>query len=758
MLVGARGVVHTPQFNGKQEEGVARSTPSNLRCPRNGQADEPSGSASVTKATGRLEQATGKATEVVSASPDTGQQGDLPQGRLYDPSTVGEGGEGVYLLVFLMKKSFAVRARVFAPALSLVGLVGMGVCAQTQGESVISHTLITATRMPQDPTLMPMGVSVISEQDIRASGVSNVSDAIRWLGGVATRIDTTGGRNPTLDLRGFGETAGSNLVILVDGVRQNEGDTGGASISWIPIESIQRIEIVRGAGAVEHGEGTTAGMINIVTKRGENEPNQSFYMGAGSQNTQEVRASIGTVSNQWRHQLFGAAYNSNNHRNNFKTQERNALARANWSDGDTVMSFQVAGQTQRSGLPGGINVAEFQADPKQSFKLRDKGNSETINLLLSGEMSAGSWRLGLDVSKRQVKNFGDYVTDAYTSDSDTSSLRTGLKAWRATDFSGVKGRLLLGIDSENWTQVRATAGSGYASRTNVDQSSNAVYVRQELNWTPQGITTYAGARRTLSLREATGDSVGKLDAQKTTWELGAAKRLSPNAQVYARTGTSFRLATADEYSCSYLCPANTLNLLAPQTSRDHEVGIRQQAGQTDWTLRYYRNDLRNEIGLESDYFSNVNYDPTRREGVEIEAKAPVSKQLGGALQLAHRNASFREGVHAGKKVPLVSQNSLTARLTYEMSAKQQWFFLYQWVDSQKIAGDLDNTCTQDIPSFGVANVRYSQRIEAWTLSGQVSNAFDKQYYDYRSRCDVTKRSIYPQAGRAFMLSASRSFN
>ena len=75
MPVGARGVVHTPQFNGKQEVGVARSTPSNLRCPRNGQADEPLGSASVTQATGRLEQAPGKATEVVSASPDTGQQG-----------------------------------------------------------------------------------------------------------------------------------------------------------------------------------------------------------------------------------------------------------------------------------------------------------------------------------------------------------------------------------------------------------------------------------------------------------------------------------------------------------------------------------------------------------------------------------------------------------------------------------------------------------------------------------------------------------
>ncbi len=49
-FVGARGVVHTPQFNGKQEGCVARSTPPNLRCPRNGQADElVSSSVSVNK-------------------------------------------------------------------------------------------------------------------------------------------------------------------------------------------------------------------------------------------------------------------------------------------------------------------------------------------------------------------------------------------------------------------------------------------------------------------------------------------------------------------------------------------------------------------------------------------------------------------------------------------------------------------------------------------------------------------------------------
>lgn len=72
----------------------ARHTP-NLRCPRNGQADELYSSASVTQATERLEQAPGKATEVVSASPDTGQQGGgaSENAPLNRSSTVGEGGE-----------------------------------------------------------------------------------------------------------------------------------------------------------------------------------------------------------------------------------------------------------------------------------------------------------------------------------------------------------------------------------------------------------------------------------------------------------------------------------------------------------------------------------------------------------------------------------------------------------------------------------------------------------------------------------------
>ena len=96
MLVLAVWFTRRSSTGSRRVTSIDSTTP-RLRCPRNGQADELHSSASVTQATERLEQALGKATEVVSASPDTGQQGGgaLENAPLERSSTVGEGGEGM---------------------------------------------------------------------------------------------------------------------------------------------------------------------------------------------------------------------------------------------------------------------------------------------------------------------------------------------------------------------------------------------------------------------------------------------------------------------------------------------------------------------------------------------------------------------------------------------------------------------------------------------------------------------------------------
>ncbi len=658
-----------------------------------------------------------------------------------------------------MKKSTRLCARAFAPALSVLSLaVAASVQAQNLNDRVLPDTVITANRIPQDPTLLPMGVSVITAEEIRSAGVTDASDAIRWLGGVVTRIDTTGGRNPSLDIRGFGETASSNLVIMVDGVRLNEGDMGGAAISWIPVDSIERIEIVRGSGAVLHGEGATAGMINIITGRGMTESGGAISVGVGNRGVREGRVEMRTASESWKSQIYGAALNTDNHRDNFRVQERNALAKTTWSDGDKSLSAQLGVQSQASGLPGGINVAEFQSNPRQTLKPNDNGKTDTANFLLSAELPLGVWRVGADVNHRNVQSKGYYIANGYTTDSSTDTTRIGLKAWRNLPMFEATGRFVMGVDSERWSQDKKTLDPVWGnSNIHINQSSDAFYGRQELDWNRVGVKAFAGVRHTESYREAKGDSNGALDASNNSWELGLAKRVVQGAELYGRVGTSFRLPNSDEFSCTFGCPPSTLNLLRPQTSKDHELGYRQKYSEGYWTVRYYRSDLRDEIGLGADYMTNMNFDPTRREGVEFETKMKLNTFLRTGVQVAQRKSIFRGGQYEGKEVPLSPEQSLTANLMYQMSPNQQIVLLNQWVSEQKVAGDLSNTCSQAIPSFSLTNLRYSHSFDAWLFAGQVSNLFDKQYYDYRSRCNPASRSIYPQAGQTWTFTARRSF-
>ena len=134
-----------------------------------------------------------------------------------------------------------------------------------QNTPTLGEVLVLDTPLTQDVRNFSPRTTVILAEEIRQLGATSVNEAILRSIGAFSKLNLTGAQDRLIDLRGFGETSASNLVVLVDGVRQNEGDMDGNNLSWIPIEAVQAIEITRGGSSVMYGEGATGGVINILT-------------------------------------------------------------------------------------------------------------------------------------------------------------------------------------------------------------------------------------------------------------------------------------------------------------------------------------------------------------------------------------------------------------------------------------------------------------------------------------------------------------
>ncbi len=127
--------------------------------------------------------------------------------------------------------------------------------------------VITAPRFPEDVRRLPASVTVITAEDISKSAARTIPELLNEQVGF-TMKDLFGNNaaSTSIDLRGFGATGPQNTLILLDGRRLNDFDLSGVQWSAIPLSSIERIEILRGTGAVLYGDNASAGMVNIVSR------------------------------------------------------------------------------------------------------------------------------------------------------------------------------------------------------------------------------------------------------------------------------------------------------------------------------------------------------------------------------------------------------------------------------------------------------------------------------------------------------------
>jgi len=158
----------------------------------------------------------------------------------------------------------------------------------------LDEVVVTATRTPQSLDKTIADTTVIKEQEIRDSGAPDVATLLRTLAGVEV-VQTGGlGAQSSTFMRG---TNSNQVLVLIDGVRVNSATTGSTALEHILLDSVERIEVVRGNVSSLYGSEAIGGVIQLFTKHGSGAPALNASAGVGSHGTQRLVAGFSGAVN-----------------------------------------------------------------------------------------------------------------------------------------------------------------------------------------------------------------------------------------------------------------------------------------------------------------------------------------------------------------------------------------------------------------------------------------------------------------------------
>jgi iron complex outermembrane recepter protein len=671
----------------------------------------------------------------------------------------------------------------------------------TVGEPVI----VTATRFEDRYLDKPENVTVITAEDIKKSTAKTVPDLLSEQAGIFVHdLFGNNAAQATVDLRGFGTSGAQNTLILLDSRRLSDNDLSGVQWSAIPLAAIERIEIVRGSGAVQYGDGATTGVINIITKSPARIGNLAVVQGqGGTYNTQQGQLYANYFTGNVGFNLIGSGYRSDGYRDNNYNRQTSVQAEVRFLTERGDASFKIGTDDQYIRLPGArrvepsAGVNQLETDRRGTNTPNDYADRTGSRATLDWrhETGIGQFNLGLGYRDKEQTSYFDrggnpLFNDYRIADLDVWSISPRMRFLQA--LAGLPNTLVVGLDWYHW-DYRLRVSNSQANITqpfntvDATQENAALYFYNTTQLTPR-MTLVAGARgerykiRASDFFDPTapggafgsGAAPGSQEQNEYAYELALRYQLNREWAAVGRLGRSYRFANLDEIYEFSGPPSfsREFQFLKPQTAFSYEAGLERRTNTGALRATLFNIDVEDEIHLDvfSSGIGNTNLPPSRRRGVELEARQTLGSTLRLTGSYIYMTAEFLEGVLAGdpstmqnvvlagKTVPLVPRHKVNAGVSWDFAPKTQLDALVSYVGSQFMDNDEGNTGVK-IPAYTVADLKLTWQDRGWRLSAAVNNLFDEKYYNYavRSQFIADRYNAYPLPTRNYTATVEYTF-
>lgn len=641
--------------------------------------------------------------------------------------------------------------------------------AATAVATNLPTVVVEASRLDRTPMDVPSAVRVIGREAISVSGAR---DAVDLVSKVAPEVHLRrlGAGNPALadvSMRGYGENGHGRTLVLVDGERLNSPDMSAPNLARIPLAGVAKVEVLGGPQSVLHGDGASAGVINVITEPQDYERKSYVELHGGSWGS--IGGAVGTrggiAEDGVKYWADGAWDRADGYRSQsgYTLWNLNGGIKKDWASGTYLRVSGFFSDSQYD-LPGSLSWDEWRVAPQHSNASEDRfrrttyGFNTTFNAQLNEENAV---RLTGNFSNRKMWGYqqgqGWFADNTY----DIYSYRLLAEWINTAEFFGFANEFTLGAQYAT-DRLAGDQGGSYASQSpGYNRQSMDVYAQDTFHLTEYlalqlgGRYARAWAFNSLCEKSHRADHLSAFDV---------ALVLNPTeeSKVYAKWSRFYRTPFLDEVPGRYDAGYNWVNtrLLKPEQGWSAELGV-------EWTptdelslgADVYYSWLEDEIVYNAVAYNNENSeDETVRRGLDAHIAWERDKRAGVTLAASFVKATFDGGQFGRNRIPLIPEATVSATgrvwLWDDCYAFGGYRFQSDMVSCSDFGNDYDN-----LSWYGVFHVgaTYEPTFAAWAegfkLTFAVDNLFDEEYCDYATY----GVNYYPAAGRCFTVSLRYAF-
>ena len=574
----------------------------------------------------------------------------------------------------------------------------------------LADTVVTASRIAVPITDVLADVSVITREVIDKAGPDSLRELLSQLPGVQFTSNGSYRSNTGVFLRG---ASSSQAIVLIDGIRVGSATSGGASFENMPLDRIERIEVLRGAASALYGPDAVGGVIQIFTRAPAGQPSGNATFGFGSDGVANAGVSLRGSAG-----MFGFSLGVSREQAAGISTRNNRLSADFNPDDDgftsTSVDAKLTAQVHTNHL---LTIALLQNKTDLQFDGRPFPNP--------GSISGLRW---------------DATSDLKLKNATLSWQAQWLEAWKSTLTVGTSAEVSLSEYQRTDNGTLGATGKFNTDRKQITWQNDILVgkdvlsvVLEKRNEAVDSSTEYTVSERTVrsaavsyALNKNDWNALVVVRTDKNSqfgsfnnWTLSGGYRLTDSLRAVASVGTSFQ---APSFNQLYF-PNFGISTLTPQRNKSKEIGLKYDLGSLAMSAVVYQNLIQGFIVPST----NVQQSSAELRGVTLSADNRIGRlTYGVSYDYTDPRTRSLSAASDNLRFVRIARHVLNARVTRNFGDAS--VFGEFKISSNREDSNLSFTGRDLLPGYSTLNLGGTYAINKnVSVLLRINNLLDKQY-------------------------------